>query len=56
MNSSGQTDKIWEKAVLGRGNSKCKVVKSGRSLVPLKTERQPDWLMYSEPVGQVRRG
>lgn len=40
LNSSGQPTKIWGKTVLGRGNSKCKVVTSGRSVVFLKTERQ----------------
>lgn len=40
----------WEKTVLGGGGSKCKVVKSGRSLVLLKAKRQPEWLTQSKWV------
>lgn len=50
MNSSRQPTNIGGKTVLGRGGSKCKVVTSGRSMVLMKTERQPEWLTYSEWV------
>lgn len=37
-------------------SNKCKAVKSGRSMVLLKTERQLEWLMCSEWVGQQLGG